>query len=156
MTTFFPSPSHWAWGHGFKPQHRQKKITHRFASKRQMFFAWFHNWKLPSFLPSSSSIFWQKPQFHANSFYFFFLSKYTKVLVWLKTFTCRIWGTQCINPLFAITQASSALIMLRSSESWIRQQLDKWSVVEPTWLLSSNWEASLCGHERLKDQAARK
>ena len=156
MTTFFPLPSHWEKRSRVQTPRPAKKITHRFASKRQMFFAWFHNWKLPSFLLSSSSIFWQKPQFRANSFYLSFLSQYTKVLVWQKTFTCRIWGAQCINPLFVITQASSALIMLRSSESWIRQQLDKWSVVEPTWLLSSNWEASLYGQGRLKDQAARK
>ena len=30
-----------------------------------------------------------------------------------------------INPLFAITSAGSALIVLRSSVCWIRQQLDK-------------------------------
>ena len=38
-----------------------------------------------------------------------------------------------------LLQASSTLIVLRSSMCWIRQQLDKWSVVEPSWLLSSNW-----------------
>ena len=34
----------------------------------------------------------------------------------------------------------------------IHQQLDKWSVVNPTWLPSPNCEASLHGHERLKDE----
>ena len=51
-----------------------------------------------------------------------------------------------------LLQAGSTLIVLRSSMCWIRQQLDKWSVVEPTWLPSSNREASLRGYERLKDQ----
>ena len=36
------------------------------------------------------------------------------------------------------------------------QQLDKLSVVDPTWLLSSNRGAGLHGHQQLKDQAAGK
>ena len=62
------------------------------------------------------------------------------------------WSTHFINPLFEITSASSALIVLRSSMCRIRQQLDKRSVVQPTRLSSSNREASLRGHERLKDR----
>ena len=62
------------------------------------------------------------------------------------------WSTQFINPLFAITSAGSALIVLRSSVCWIRQKLDKGSEVEPTGLPSSNREASLPWHERLKDR----
>ena len=34
----------------------------------------------------------------------------------------------------------------------LQLQLDKLSVVEPTWLPNYNREASLPGHERLKDQ----
>ena len=72
--------------------------------------------------------------------------------MWLFT----IWLIQCIGPLFAITPASSAPILLRSSVYWIRQHIDKWSVVKPTWLPSSYQKASLCGHERLKDRAGGK
>ena len=62
---------------------------------------------------------------------------------------------QFINPLFAIAPGSSAPILFRTSECWIMQQLDKWSVFEPTWLPSSNREASLrgqrpAGGERVK------
>ena len=70
----------------------------------------------------------------------------------LKTLTRPIWGPQFNNPPFPITPATLALIVLRSSACWIRQQLDKRSVVEPTWLPSSNCEASLHGHERLKNE----
>ena len=63
---------------------------------------------------------------------------------------------QCIDPLLLISTAGSALIVLRSSVCWIWQQLGKGSVVEPTWLPNSNREASMCGNERLKDQAERK
>ena len=51
----------------------------------------------------------------------------------------------------ALTRDSN-LIVLRSSVCWIGQQPDKWLIVQPTWMLSSNSEASLRGHERLKDQ----
>ena len=68
--------------------------------------------------------------------------------MWLPNHLCHL--------LFAITPAGSALIMLRSSVCWLRQQPNKWSLVEPTWLLSSNRESSLRGHEQLKGRAAEK
>ena len=39
---------------------------------------------------------------------------------------------------------------------WMRQQLEQWSVVKPTWLPSSFWEARLHGHKQLTGQAAEK
>ena len=55
------------------------------------------------------------------------------------------WSTQFLNPLFSITSASSALVVLKSSVCWIRQQLYKQSVAKPTWLPSSNCGASSRG-----------
>ena len=70
-----------------------------------------------------------------------------------KPLLIQIWKTQCIkNPLFATTPTCSALIMLRFSLCWIRQQLDKWAVAEPTCLLSFNQDASLRVCEWLKNQ----
>ena len=46
--------------------------------------------------------------------------------------------------------------VLTSSVCWIRQQLDKWSVGEPAWLLSSNGEDTSLRTIRLKDWASGK
>ena len=75
---------------------KAKNFKYKFASKRSMFstqakfpirssfgalFPKYHNWKLPSFLLSSSSTLWQKLQLRTNSANLSFLSKYTKDLV---------------------------------------------------------------------------
>ena len=112
---------------------------------------------LPSILPSSSSIFKQVADTYSYTYWETFLSfcsiQYSQGPVWIISSSSALCGA--INPsiLYSqLLQAGSTLIVLRSSMCWIRQQLDKWSVVEPTWLPSSNREASLRGYERLTDQ----
>jgi hypothetical protein len=148
------------------------KIFHiKFGSKRRMFF---HSRQLSYkiFLPCSIRLVTQLETsflssfflfnlmanitshwYHTDSFLSFFPIQSTpRTWLWVQNPCPSNWSTQFINPLFAITSAGSTLIVLRSSVCWIRQQLGKWSVVEPTWLPSSNREASLRGYERLKDQ----
>ena len=72
---------------------------------------------------------------------------------WVENPCLSHWSTQFLNHLFAITFASSALVVLKSSMCWIRQQLYKQTVVKPTWLPSSNCEASLRGHKGSKRPA---
>ena len=75
-----------------------------------------------------------------------FLSIVTKdQVIGRKPLICPNLGTQdCFIPLFAITSAGSALIMLRSSGCWIGSR----EISQP----SSNQETSLRGHEWLKYQ----
>ena len=71
---------------------------------------------------------------------------------WYKNLAHPNLGTQCINPLFVTNSSWHSPHCFLISSVLDRQQLVEWSVVEPTWLPSSNREASLCGNERLKDQ----
>ena len=165
VTTFLPSPLHWARGCGFEPQDRQSFSTQisilkvdvlpymlNFQSNHlsMLFLPWntvvnffpFCHLPLPSY---------GKNHITPISHWFYPISlsytkKYTKDT---KPLPIQ-FETQIINPLFAITSAGSILIMLRSSVCWLKLQLDKWSVVQPTRLPTSNYEASLRGHERLK------
>ena len=59
-------------------------------------------------------------------------------------FNSSILFLQLLQP----AQASSAQIYC----GLVWQQLDRCSVVKPTWLPNSNRDANLHGHERLKDQ----
>ena len=61
-------------------------------------------------------------------------------------------GTQCINPLFVFTSSRPGPHCIYIFNELDRQYLVEWSVGYPTWLPSSNREASLCRNEWLEDQ----
>ena len=158
----FPLPLHWARGHWLKPWHEQK-LLHRNLFLKGSCFSTHANFPIQSSfhvletqLETSFLSFFclfnikAKITVHIKSFYPSLLSKEPKAAAkGLKTLAKEfLWF---INPLFAITPAGSALIVLRSSPSWISSS-KKWSVVEPTWLPSSNYWKPMFTEMKLKYQ----